>query len=150
VAQTSVWFGVGLAYVLLGVFNCYWAKRLRPIAKQSLARYSITLSEEERQKLDETQLHELWEKQKLLDERKISREAYQISFELFKDVLRELREMRSNENLNKAFDNIENFVDGVNNATDVNRRVLYAAALSFFFAAAISVLQGLSIIRPSF
>lgn len=144
--QTLVWFGVGIAYVLLCIFNFYWAKHLRPVAKHALARYRITLPEEERKKLDEAQLHEVMEKQKLLGEGKITQEAYQLTFKLFTDVLKELGEMRSHENLNKAFDNIEKFSDGFNKATKVNRYVLYAAAASFFIAAIISFAQGLSII----
>jgi|SRR5665647_138196 len=142
--QLWFWFGVGVAYLLLSIVNFYLAIHLRRIDVPSLARYRISHSEEEREKLSKLQLQSVAEEQKRFEEGKKSREEVQFAIDMLKMAHKEFSEMTASENLNKAFDNIENFANEFNKATKVNHWILYAAAASLFIAAIVSFFQGLN------
>jgi hypothetical protein len=106
--------------VLIGLFNCLSAMRLRLIDIPPLARYPTRFSEEEMEQAKRTAF--------------TKKEDLQFDVVVWADVLRDI---------NKAFDSIEKVANEFNKATNLNRGVLYAAA-SFFLAAGISFWQGLS------
>jgi hypothetical protein len=138
VAQMWIWFVVGAVYVIIAIFTFRSAKRLRRIDTSLLRRYSIRYSDEVIEQLNEQNLQELDEQdlQAFMEKHSTLKmgeplgwEDFQIMLQLFKDMLNSL----------------ENFSDEFNKATEVNRGVLYAAAVSFVVAA-ISFAQGLSLI----
>lgn len=137
-----LWFVAGFAYVIIGLFNSLSAKRLRRIAIPSLERYRLTILAEEQKQISEREFliaNELFEKGE------ISCGELQIPLENAKRAYKAVGETKAMETLNKAFDNIESVANEFNKATDLNRDVLYAAAVSLFIAAAISFAQGLSL-----
>lgn len=136
------WFVTSGAYVLIGIFNCLMARRLRRTNLPSPARNWIKYPEEERRRVEEQHFQTLSEKEKLHNKGEISPEAYQIEVVKFTAGFNELRVMRSEENLNTAFDKLDTFANEFNSATTLNRCVLYVAAASFFLAAGISFVQG--------
>jgi hypothetical protein len=65
------------------------------------------------------------------------------------DALELKNQIKAAKSFNSAVQTIENLASGFNKSAEVNRNVLYVAAVSFFIAAGISFAQGLSLIRES-
>jgi hypothetical protein len=145
VVQTWLLFA-GVAYALIGIFNCLMAKRLRDANIPSANRNAIAYPNGERERLRELDNRTSATIQRRLENKEISQAEAQYYTDGMKWGHFFLNIDGVLENLNNSFDYFDRFVAEFNKATKLNRCVLYGAAVSFFLAAAISFAQGLSII----
>jgi hypothetical protein len=147
VAQMWFWFVVGIAYVIIGIFTYLSARRLQLMDVHTLARYLADYwSDEDIDEMKREGSPLLLEKQKLANDGKITSNEWHQAIDFFSIPFQLEAKKKEQQNFNKAFQSIEDFAREFNKATEVNRRVLYAAAASFIIAAAISFAQALSFI----
>jgi hypothetical protein len=140
------WFVAGGAYVFIGIFNYLMARRLRDADIPSAKRTAIAHSKEERERIIEGGIQVMAADVGRLVNGGISQAEYQNRAIEMKWDHYLLNMEGVLENINNAFDSFDRFVSEFNDAAKTNRWVLYAAALSFFLAAAISFAQGLSLL----
>ena len=124
--QTLVWFGVGVAYVLLAIAEWYFASHIETINLQPIKKYAAGTQEEFDKFLKEVRgssnpAHDAYIHQVIID---------------WSQWL----------NFNNAVTGIETVAEKFNTAAEANRKILYLAAVSFVVAGGISFAQGLALL----
>jgi hypothetical protein len=150
ISVKQFWIAAGVIYVVLGCFNYGFASRILLIEVPPIGKYRILSGTEETvaemqekaerrsAELREQELHEGVDDEEMEEQSRVAG--------TFLDALALKNQIKAAKSFNKAVQTIENLASGFNKSAEVNRNVLYVAAVSFFVAAGISFAQGLGLL----